>query len=133
MLAAMRVAMDKQMKAAAVAMAPIKRQQDLCAQIGINFGEFGLAADAMKKNLIGEQLYAHIVPALKEGAETMRETGIWHEAITAGKITGMILEAYSIEDALEICANPKRIGEIMVLACERIKQHMEKIEAGRVK
>jgi hypothetical protein len=130
MLTAMRTEMDRQMTAAAAAMAPIKRQQELCKIAGINFGEYGLAAEPMKKNLIGEQLYSKITVALKEGDETMRETGIWHAAITAGKITGMILEGFTCDEALEIAGKPDRIGALMLEACVAIKEHAERQASG---
>jgi hypothetical protein len=130
MLTAMRTEMDRRVSAAAAVMAPIRRQQELCTRIGIKLNEWAIAAEPMKKNLVGEQLYPKITLALKEGEETMRETGIWHAAINAGKITGMILEAYKVEEALEIAADDKRIGELMVEACVRIKEHAERQGRG---
>lgn len=125
MLAAMKAEMEKRMAQANAAMVPIRRIQACCEKLGIRHLDFALASEVQKKNLIGDQIYPKVTLALKEGDETMRETGLWHPAITAGKITGMILEAYKPEESLEICCDDKRLGELMVTACERIKAHAE--------
>jgi len=66
-------------------------------------------------HLYGERLYALIAPALdKVSIATIREVGMWTDKISAGRMTGMALEAYTATQLEELLSDPRRIANHMV-------------------
>ena len=85
--------------------------------------------NAQQKNDFGERLYAQISPAWDAvSIATVKEVGMWTEGITAGKMTGMALEAYSARELETMLADPCLIAEHMAKCVEAFWQHAEKVE-----
>ena len=51
---------------------------------------------------IGEKLYLKIDAKLAAEKQAMINAGLWNPSITTGKLTGMLVEAYSYEDLLNL-------------------------------
>jgi hypothetical protein len=83
--------------------------------------------NAQQKNDFGERLYAQIAPAWDAvSIATVKEVGMWTEGITAGKMTGMALEAYTARELETMLADPRLVAEHMAKCVEAIWQHAEK-------
>ncbi len=63
---------------------------------------------------IYHDLYACVDYILREQQEVLVEAGLNHPAVTAGKITGMIIEAYHPLEVLGMIQSPDiMLGDIM--------------------
>ena len=83
--------------------------------------------DAQRANVIGERLYPLIKVALDEGLEDLKKHDMWCPRITAGYITGMIVEL-PYEESIALLNDPKALGAKMADACEVIKDFWDKTE-----
>ena len=88
--------------------------------------------DAQRANVIGERLYPLIKVALDEGLEDLKKHDMWCPRITAGYITGMIVEL-PYEESIGLLSDPKALGGKMADACEVIKKHWDETGGAAVK
>lgn len=75
----------------------------------------------MKRQQIGNALYAIIAPFLAETMEGMKEGGVWHDKITAGKLTGMLLEGFSYEELIAMLSDMDDLKDRLADCCVLIK------------
>jgi hypothetical protein len=75
----------------------------------------------MKRQQIGNALYAIIAPFLAETMEAMKEGGVWHDKITAGKLTGMLLEGFSYEELTVMLSDMDDLKDRLAECCVLIK------------
>ena len=67
---------------------------------------------------MGEQLYSIVSAGLSaEAIQVLKDHGFYNEQITAGKLTGMILENRTTLDMVFLLADYKAVTELMVEAC----------------
>jgi hypothetical protein len=75
-------------------------------------------------NVLGEVIYKKTESYLKVGAVGMVDAGLTSEKITAGKITGMFLEAMDFEDLKELAsAGDTEFAARLLEACEAIQDN----------
>ena len=75
-------------------------------------------------NFLGEQLYVQIRDAYDAvSVQACKDAGLYSVAVTAGKMTGMILEAHTEAEMRAILADPTRIADLMVKCVELICDH----------
>lgn len=75
-------------------------------------------------NMWGEKLYAEISAAYDAvSVAACKEAGIYSPAVTAGKMTGMILEAHTEVEMRAILADPTRIAALMMECVDAICAH----------
>lgn len=74
---------------------------------------------------MGNALYAIIEPFIKENKEAMKEGGVWHDNITVGKITGMLLEGISYEELYPMLTDMEELKETIADCCVSIKDAAE--------
>jgi len=79
----------------------------------------------MKHQQMGNALYAIIAPFLAENESAMKEGGVWHEKMTAGKITGMLLEGFSFEELCPMLSDLDELKDKLAECCDLIKRHAE--------
>ena len=83
------------------------------------------AIEEVKHQQMGNALYAIIAPFLVETENDMKEGGIWHKNITAGKITGMLLEAFSYEQLYPMLSNMEELKDKLAECCVIIKENAD--------
>lgn len=75
-------------------------------------------------NLLGEKLYVEIRDAYDAvSVAACKEAGLFSPSVTAGKMTGMILEAHTEAEMRAILADPHRIAALMIQCVEAICAH----------
>lgn len=102
-------------------------QEDLVNQPN----QMKLSQNPQLANDLGEALYPKISTALEEGRETMAEIGWNLKAVTAGKITGMLLEGLEEAEIRGLLADDRALGAKMAEAVEAIVE-FERRRASKV-
>ncbi len=83
-------------------------------------------------NLLGEKLYVEIRDAYDAiSVAACKEASLYSPAVTAGKMTGMILEGHEESEVRAILADPQRIAALMVQAVEAICAHEKRHAAAK--
>ena len=80
------------------------------------------AIQEVKRQQMGNALYAFIHPFIAEQKEAMKEGGVWHDKITAGKITGMFLEGLDHQELQAMLANTAELTDKIADACVVLKE-----------
>lgn len=83
-------------------------------------------ADAQKRQEIGNQLYPIINAFLAEEEGNMKAGGVWHPSMTAGKITGMLLEGFSYNDLHLMMTDMATLTGNLAECCDILKAHDER-------
>jgi hypothetical protein len=73
------------------------------------------------RNVLGNALYAIISPFLEEVKPSLIEAGQWCDAITAGKLTGMILESNDFKGICHLLENHSEMKEVLADGCHILK------------
>ena len=73
------------------------------------------------RNAFGEALYVKIAPFLAEVKPSLIEAGHWCDTITAGKLTGMILEGNTFNELLALMENNDELYEMLADGCHILK------------
>ena len=71
----------------------------------------------MKRQQIGEALYKAIGSFLEQEKEDMKAGGVWHHTITAGKITGMLLDGLDYDELSLLLTDKEDFESKVVQAC----------------
>lgn len=71
-----------------------------------------------QKNELGEQLYLLVKDALERSAADRAVLGYSGPTFTAGKITGMLLEAHTVEELQQLLVDDAQFSPLMMEACE---------------
>jgi hypothetical protein len=71
-----------------------------------------------QKNELGEHLYPLVKDALERSAADRAAIGYSGPTFTAGKITGMLLEAHTVEELQQILVDDALFSPLMMEACE---------------
>jgi hypothetical protein len=79
----------------------------------------------VQRQQTGNQLYSMIAPFLAENQEAMKEGGVWHDKITAGKITGMLLEGLDHQELQSLLADMDELKDKLAECCVLIKAAAE--------
>lgn len=70
-------------------------------------------------NFLGEQLYVQIRDAYDSvSVQACKDAGLWSPLVTAGKMTGMILEGHTEAEVRAILADSNRLADLMVQCVE---------------
>ena len=78
-------------------------------------------------NFLGEKLYPQIRDAYDAvSVAACKEAGMYSPTVTAGRMTGMILEAHTEAEMRAILADPDRIAALMVQCVEAICAHEQR-------
>jgi hypothetical protein len=75
----------------------------------------------VRRQQMGNALYSLIEPFIAQNKEDMKAGGVWHDKITAGKITGMLLEALTYEELRDLLTNTAELTEKLAEACVVLK------------
>lgn len=80
-------------------------------------------AAAAQREAFGVKLMSVLTPFLNEQKAALTEAKLWCPTITAGKITGMLLEGLDADELNEIIAGGMvgRLGELTADACQALK------------
>jgi hypothetical protein len=75
------------------------------------------------RTAFGEALYVKIAPFLTEVKPSLIEAGQWCETITAGKLTGMILEGHTFKELCVLLRNESKgeMEEMLADGCHLLK------------
>lgn len=69
---------------------------------------------------LANKLYGLIVHQLATATEEMIEGGYWHPHMTAGRISGMLLEAMTEEEVFALTVDLKGLAAQMIDCCDSI-------------
>lgn len=69
---------------------------------------------------LADKLYTMIVRELSSATKEMIEGGYWHTNMTAGRISGMLLEAMTEEEIAGLTSNTKELAAYMIDCCDSI-------------
>jgi len=89
---------------------------------GCNYDD-DTANDTMnpKDNMaLANKLYSLIVHQLSTATEEMIAGGYWHPHMTAGRISGMLLEAMTEEEVFAVTCDLKELAAQMIDCCDSI-------------
>jgi hypothetical protein len=70
-----------------------------------------------EKQQMGNAIYRIVEPFLAEQQQAMKDGGIWKSTMTAGKITGMLLDGLEKEELLQLIADNAAFQERMSECC----------------
>lgn len=85
---------------------------------------------AQMANFLGDYLYVQIRDGYDAvSVEACKKAGLYSPSVTAGKMTGMILEAHTETEVRAILADSERLANLMVKCVEAICDH-EKRQAA---
>ena len=73
------------------------------------------------RTAFGEALYMKIAPFLVEVKPSLIEAGEWCDTITAGKLTGMILEGNTFNELLALMQDKDDLQEMLAEGCHLLK------------
>jgi hypothetical protein len=79
------------------------------------------------KQEIGNLLFVKVSESLKVGVPMLMDDGSFRENMTAGKITGMFLEAMDIPELLSLLHDEDALGQRMLEACDVLKESYDSI------
>jgi hypothetical protein len=80
-------------------------------------------AEAEKRQQMGNSLYPIIHAFLAEQEKDMKLGGVWHPNMTAGKLTGMLLEAYSYNELYPMLTDMSTLTDNLANCCDAINAH----------
>jgi hypothetical protein len=83
-------------------------------------------AEAQTRQNIGNALYPIINAFLAEEESSMKAGGVWHPSMTAGKITGMLLEGFSCNDLYQMMTDMASLTDNLAQCCDILKAHGER-------
>lgn len=83
-------------------------------------------AEAQTRQNIGNALYPMISAFLAEEENNMKAGGVWHPSMTAGKITGMLLEGLSCNDLYPMMTDMAKLTDKLAECCDILKAHGER-------
>ena len=69
---------------------------------------------------LADKLYSTIVRQLSTATEEMIAGGYWHSNMTAGRISGMLLEAMTEAEIAALVADTKELAAYMIDCCDTI-------------
>ncbi len=69
---------------------------------------------------LADKLYSTIVRQLTTATEEMIAGGYWHPHMTAGRISGMLLEAMTEAEIAALVADTKELAAYMIDCCDTI-------------
>jgi len=69
---------------------------------------------------LANKLYSLIVHQLSTATEEMIAGGYWHPHMTAGRISGMLLEAMTEEEVFAVTCDLKELAAQMIDCCDSI-------------
>ncbi len=80
-------------------------------------------SEAQTRQNIGNALYPIINAFLAEEECNMKAGGVWHPSMTAGKITGMLLEGFSCNDLYPMMTDMATLTDTLAECCDILKAH----------
>ena len=83
------------------------------------------AIETLKREQMGNALYPVIQSVLAEEKEGLKEAGLWHDKITAGKITGMLLDGLDDAELQNLLVNKDELNRMITDACGVLLQAAE--------
>lgn len=78
------------------------------------------AQKAYKRQEVGDALYSRIQPFLAANEADMKAANTWHPLMTAGKLTGILLEGLSYDECLSLTQNQAALEDRLAEACDVI-------------
>ena len=75
------------------------------------------ALQEVKRAQMGDALYPMIQSVIAEQKDAMKEGGVWHDTITAGKITGMLLDGLDHEELQKLLVDKDALITFITDAC----------------
>lgn len=86
---------------------------------------FAQQAAEEKRQKMGDSLYPIISAFLAENEKDMKAGGVWHPKMTAGKLTGMLLEGFSYNDLYPMLTDMDALADNLVECCDLITLQAE--------
>jgi hypothetical protein len=80
-----------------------------------------------QKQEIGNLLFVKVSENMLAAKPMLMDDGCFRENMTAGKITGMFLEAMGIPELLSLLHDEDALGQRMLEACDVLKEHYDTI------
>lgn len=77
--------------------------------------------EEMKRQQMGNALYAVIAPFIEQNKQSLKDADLWSENITAGKITGMLLEGISYEELYSMLYDSEKLKDTLAECCDILK------------
>lgn len=108
-----------------VKLAPVTPQTLAPSLEPVKSQELMAQTEAEKRQKIGDALYPIISAFLAENEKDMKAGGVWKPNMTAGKITGMLLEGFSYNDLYPMLTDMDKLSDNLAECCDILKAHDE--------
>lgn len=87
------------------------------------------AIETLKREQMGNALYPVIQVMIAEEKEGLKEGGLWHDKITAAKVTGMLLDGLDQEQLKRLLVDKDELKSMLMDACVVLLQAAEVSDA----